>query len=120
MASRGCPGGPVSRPARRAGRVGSQSQGRCGPRNAPFRSAGAKNLDSVRDVDTSTGQVAPTPHTLQPMRVLHVGSGFRPLRVGGLVAYIEELMDEQVRRGDEVSYFFAGRYFPFLYRPRLK
>jgi glycosyltransferase involved in cell wall biosynthesis len=53
------------------------------------------------------------------MRVLHVGSGFRPLRVGGLVAYIEELMDEQVRRGDEVSYFFAGRYYPFG-SPRLK
>ncbi len=54
------------------------------------------------------------------MRVLHVGSGFRPLRVGGLVAYIEELMHEQVRRDDDVAYFFAGRYFPFLDRPRLK
>ena len=54
------------------------------------------------------------------MRVLHVGSGFRPLRLGGLVAYIEELMDEQVRRGDDVAYFFSGRYYPLVGRPRLK
>ena len=54
------------------------------------------------------------------MRVLHVGSGFRPLRVGGLVAYIEELMDEQVRRGDDVAYFFSGRYYPYRGGPRLK
>ena len=54
------------------------------------------------------------------MRVLHVGSGFRPLRVGGLVAYIEELMDEQVRRGDDVAYFFSGRYYPYLRAPRLR
>ncbi len=54
------------------------------------------------------------------VRALHVGSGFRPLRVGGLVAYIEELMHEQVSRADDVAYFFAGRYFPFLDRPRLK
>ena len=54
------------------------------------------------------------------MRVLHVGSGFRPLRMGGLVAYIEELLDEQVRRGDEVAYFFSGRYYPRLGGPRLK
>jgi glycosyltransferase involved in cell wall biosynthesis len=54
------------------------------------------------------------------MRVLHVGSGFRPLRVGGLVAYIEELMHEQVRRGEDVAYFFSGRYYPYLGRPRLK
>lgn len=54
------------------------------------------------------------------MRVLHVGSGFRPLRKGGLVAYIEELMDKQVGRGDDVSYFFAGRYFPIPKRPLLK
>jgi glycosyltransferase involved in cell wall biosynthesis len=53
------------------------------------------------------------------VRVLHVGSGFRPLRLGGLVAYIEDLMNEQVRRGDDVAYFFAGRYYPFG-KPRLK
>jgi len=54
------------------------------------------------------------------MRVLHVGSGFRPLRLGGLVAYTEELMNEQVRRGDEVAYFFSGRYYRYLGGPRLK
>ena len=54
------------------------------------------------------------------MRVLHVGSGFRPWRRGGLVAYIEDLMAEQVRRGDEVAYFFSGRQYPHLREPRLK
>jgi glycosyltransferase involved in cell wall biosynthesis len=54
------------------------------------------------------------------MRVLHVGSGFRPLRMGGLVAYIEELQGEQVRRGADVVYFFSGRYYPGPGRPRIK
>lgn len=49
------------------------------------------------------------------MRLLHVGSGYRPLRRGGLVAYVEDLIAEQVRRGHEVSYLFSGRYFR---RPR--
>src|SRR3954469_6424802 len=53
------------------------------------------------------------------MRVLHIGAGLRPWRRGGLVAYIEDLMDEQVRRGDEVFYFFSGREYPLLSRPRL-
>ena len=42
------------------------------------------------------------------------------MRKGGLVAYVEELMDEQVRRGDDVAYFFSGRYFPVPNRPLLK
>ena len=54
------------------------------------------------------------------MRVLHVGSGFRPWRRGGLVAYIEDLMRAQVRRGDEVAYFFSGRQYPGRRRPRLR
>ena len=54
------------------------------------------------------------------MRLLHVGSGFRPWRRGGLVAYIEDLMGEQVRRGHEVAYFFSGRQYPFARRPRLR
>ena len=54
------------------------------------------------------------------MRVLHVGSGFRPWRAGGLVAYVEDLMDEQVRRGHEVTYFFSGRLYPLLGGPRLR
>ena len=44
------------------------------------------------------------------MRILHVGSGYRPLRRGGLVAYVEDLIAEQVRRGHEISYVFSGRY----------
>src|SRR5207244_9801949 len=54
------------------------------------------------------------------VRLLHVGSGFRPWRLGGLVAYIEDLIGEQVRRGHEVAYFFSGRQYPFLSGPRLK
>jgi glycosyltransferase involved in cell wall biosynthesis len=54
------------------------------------------------------------------LRLLHLGSGFRPWRAGGLVAYIEDLMDEQVSRGHEVAYFFSGRQYPGLRRPRLR
>ncbi|HEX8646050.1 MAG TPA: glycosyltransferase [Thermoleophilaceae bacterium] len=54
------------------------------------------------------------------MRLLHVGSGFRPLRQGGLVAYTEDLMHEQLRRGHEVTYFFAGRHYPLVGGPRLR
>ncbi len=55
-----------------------------------------------------------------PLKLLHLGSGFRPLRRGGLVAYVEDLMDEQVRQGHDVAYFFAGRYYPFGGKPRVK
>jgi glycogen(starch) synthase len=54
------------------------------------------------------------------MRILHVGSGLRPVRRGGIVAYTEDLMAEQLRRGHDVHYFFSGRYFPLLRGPRLK
>src|SRR4051812_10907866 len=54
------------------------------------------------------------------MRILHVGSGFRPWRSGGLVAYVEDLMGEQLRRGHDVSYFFSGRQYPLARRPRLR
>jgi glycosyltransferase involved in cell wall biosynthesis len=54
------------------------------------------------------------------MRLLHLGSGFRPWRLGGLVAYVEDLTDEQVRRGHEVTYFFSGRLYPLLGGPRLR
>ena len=53
-------------------------------------------------------------------RVLHLGSGFRPWRRGGLVAYAEDLMHEQVRRGRAVSYLFCGRYYPWPRSPRLR
>ena len=54
------------------------------------------------------------------MRVLHVGSGFRPWRRGGLVAYVEDLAGEQLRRGHEVAYFFSGRQYPLARGPRLR
>ena len=42
------------------------------------------------------------------------------MRAGGLVAYTEDLMDAQVARGHDVTYFFAGRYYPFVSGPRLR
>lgn len=54
------------------------------------------------------------------MRILHVGSGFVPWRIGGLVAYAEDLMQAQVRRGHEVACFFSGRHYPFVSGPRLR
>jgi glycosyltransferase involved in cell wall biosynthesis len=53
------------------------------------------------------------------MRILHVGSGFRPWVVNGLVIYAEELMAGQVARGHQVGYFFAGRHYPLMRQPRL-
>ncbi len=54
-----------------------------------------------------------------PLRILHVGSGFRPWRRGGLVAYVEDLIEEQTRRGDDPIYLFSGRLYP-LGRTRLR
>jgi glycosyltransferase involved in cell wall biosynthesis len=54
------------------------------------------------------------------VRLLHIGTGFRPLRHGGLVAYVEDLMHEQARRGHEVAYFFSGRHYPWFRSPRLR
>jgi glycosyltransferase involved in cell wall biosynthesis len=55
-----------------------------------------------------------------PMRVLHVGWGFRPWRVGGLIAYAEDLMASQVARGHTVGYFFQGRHYPLVQKVRMK
>jgi glycosyltransferase involved in cell wall biosynthesis len=54
------------------------------------------------------------------MRLLHVGTGFRPYRRGGLVAYVDDLIDAQRARGDDVAYFFSGRHYPHARGPRLK
>lgn len=54
------------------------------------------------------------------MRILHVGWGFRPFRIGGLIAYVEDLAAEQAARGHDVAYFFAGRHLPRAARPRLR
>jgi glycosyltransferase involved in cell wall biosynthesis len=53
------------------------------------------------------------------MTILHIGFGFRPWRPGGLITYAEDLMEAQAARGDRVAYFFAGRHYPGLRRPRL-
>jgi len=54
------------------------------------------------------------------MRILHIGSGFRPWRRGGLVAYVEDLMAAQALNDHEVTYFFSGRQYPWLRRPRVR
>lgn len=54
------------------------------------------------------------------MKILHVGSGYRPLRRGGLVAYVEDLVAEQVRQGHDVHYLFSGRYLRYPSGTRLK
>ena len=66
------------------------------------------------------GACPPARSPLDAVRVLHVGSGFRPWRRGGLVAYVEDLAGEQLRRGHEVSYFFSGRQYPLARGPRLR
>lgn len=54
------------------------------------------------------------------MKVLHIGCGFRPWRINGLIEYAEDLMDTQVAQGYEVGYFFSGRHYPLLRKPSLK
>ncbi len=54
------------------------------------------------------------------MKVLHIGWGFRPWRIGGLLEYAEDLMDMQVAQGYEVGYFFSGRHYPLPRKPWLK
>ncbi len=53
------------------------------------------------------------------MRVLHVGFGFAPWIVNGLIIYCADLMEGQVRAGFDVAYFFAGRQLPLVRRPFL-
>ncbi len=53
------------------------------------------------------------------MRILHVGFGFRPWIVNGLVIYSEAVMEGQVRAGHSVGYFFPARQLPLLRRPFL-
>ena len=54
------------------------------------------------------------------MRVLHIGRGFRPFLINGLLGYAEDLMDIQVAHGYKVAYFFSGRHYPLLRRPWLR
>jgi glycosyltransferase involved in cell wall biosynthesis len=50
------------------------------------------------------------------MRILHVGFGFRPWIVNGLIIHTEDLMHAQAGAGHEVGYFCAGRQLPLLRR----
>lgn len=52
--------------------------------------------------------------------MLHVGWGFTPWRRGGLIQYAEDLMSYQAQQGYRVSYFFAGRKFPYFRIPKIK
>lgn len=53
------------------------------------------------------------------MRVLHVGYGFRPWIINGLVIYIDSVTQGQVGHGLDVAYFFPARRLPFVRRPLL-
>jgi len=53
------------------------------------------------------------------MNILHVGWGFIPWRWGGLIQYAHDLMGCQVQNGYSVSYFFAGRKYPFGRVPKI-
>lgn len=50
------------------------------------------------------------------MRILHVGFGYRPWIVNGLVIYGETVMDAQASRGHDVGYFFPARQLPGVHR----
>ena len=54
------------------------------------------------------------------MRILHIGRDFAALRPCGLTLYSDALMRAQIAAGHEVAYFFAGRHYPKLDRPRLR
>ena len=58
--------------------------------------------------------------TLAAVRVLHLGRDFVAMRPCGLTRYSDALMRAQLARGHEVAYFFAGRHYPLLRRPRLR
>lgn len=51
------------------------------------------------------------------MRILHVGYGYRPWLVTGLIIHVEAVMDGQASQGDDVAYFFSGRQLPYFRRP---
>jgi glycosyltransferase involved in cell wall biosynthesis len=54
------------------------------------------------------------------MKILHAGWGFRPWRGGGLISYAEDVMEAQARAGHDVAYFFGGRHYPLVGRPRTR
>jgi len=54
------------------------------------------------------------------VRILHVGRDFEEMRPCGLTRYGDALMRAQASRGHDVAYFFAGRHYPLLRRPRVR
>jgi glycogen synthase len=89
-----------------------------GLRTAPLHVDRELNERVERELVAAVG--SPSANRSSEMRILHIGSGLRPVRRGGIVAYTEDLMAEELRRGHDVHYFFSGRYFPLLRRPRLR
>lgn len=53
------------------------------------------------------------------MKILYIGHGFIPYRKGGSIIHADALMQMQVKEGSEVYYFFSGRVFPFIKKPKL-
>lgn len=47
------------------------------------------------------------------MKILHYSLGFPPYRTGGLVRYTLDLINEQVKQGDDVVYLYPGFINPF-------
>lgn len=44
------------------------------------------------------------------MKILHVSQGLPPFRVGGMTRYCVDLMEQQVKDGDEVSLLYPGSF----------
>ncbi len=51
------------------------------------------------------------------MKILRVGWWYKPFRSGGLIEYVEDIMEEMSKKGHQEIYFCAGAYnlFPFAY-----
>ena len=54
------------------------------------------------------------------LRLLHVSWGFTPWLGGGLVAYVEGLMEAQAAAGHDVAFFGAARHLPLHRRPMMR
>lgn len=54
------------------------------------------------------------------MKILHYTLGFPPLRSGGLVAYANDIMQEQINKGHTVYALYPANQFIFSKRPFVK
>ncbi len=57
---------------------------------------------------------------LHDLRLLYVGRDSAAIRPCGLTLYSDALMRGLAAKGHEVTYFFAGRHYPVLKRPRVR